>query len=148
MRTRLNLYTFSRILKINIHPGKLHCFFFFVVVLFLFLFSFSPDLPIANDQTSIICLLISVTATFSLKIVVEWRRSSFDLTTSLRFTFWLIKEKPKKNLKRDGRPYGQNLLVPCGWNFWHLFSQVIPTKDRLEGLRAFKEKRTPQYTGE
>jgi len=28
------------------------------------------------------------------------------------------------------------------------YAQVIPTKDRLEGLRAFKEKRTPQYTGE
>ncbi|KAL9960723.1 hypothetical protein ACROYT_G034213 [Oculina patagonica] len=28
------------------------------------------------------------------------------------------------------------------------YAQVIPTKDRLEGLRAFKEKRTPQYSGE
>lgn len=28
------------------------------------------------------------------------------------------------------------------------YAQVIPTKDRLEGLKAFKEKRTPQYTGE
>ncbi|KAI9227300.1 MAG: ClpP/crotonase-like domain-containing protein [Piptocephalis tieghemiana] len=28
------------------------------------------------------------------------------------------------------------------------YAQVIPTKDRLEGLRAFKEKRTPQYRGE
>lgn len=26
-------------------------------------------------------------------------------------------------------------------------SQVIPTQDRLEGLRAFKEKRKPVYTG-
>lgn len=47
MRTRLNLYIFSRILKNNVHPGKLHCFFF-VVVLFLFLFFFSPDLSIAK----------------------------------------------------------------------------------------------------
>jgi hypothetical protein len=25
--------------------------------------------------------------------------------------------------------------------------QVIPTQDRLEGLKAFKEKRKPQYVG-
>ena len=28
------------------------------------------------------------------------------------------------------------------------YAQVIPTKDRIEGLTAFKEKRKPQYTGE
>ncbi|XP_020600514.1 methylglutaconyl-CoA hydratase, mitochondrial-like [Orbicella faveolata] len=28
------------------------------------------------------------------------------------------------------------------------YAQVIPTKDRLEGLKAFKEKRSPQYSGE
>ncbi|XP_068759526.1 methylglutaconyl-CoA hydratase, mitochondrial-like [Montipora capricornis] len=28
------------------------------------------------------------------------------------------------------------------------YAQVIPTKDRLEGLRAFKKKRPPQYTRE
>ncbi|GAB1601127.1 methylglutaconyl-CoA hydratase, mitochondrial-like [Argonauta hians] len=28
------------------------------------------------------------------------------------------------------------------------YAQVIPTKDRLEGLRAFKEKRPPKYIGE
>ena len=28
------------------------------------------------------------------------------------------------------------------------YAQTIPTKDRLEGLLAFKEKRMPQYTGE
>ena len=28
------------------------------------------------------------------------------------------------------------------------YAQVIPTKDRLEGLKAFKEKRKPDYTGE
>ena len=53
-----------------------------------------------NDKTSTICLLISVTATLSLKIVVEWRRSSFDLTTSLRLTFWHITKKREQILKR------------------------------------------------
>merc|ERR1712141_109305 len=28
------------------------------------------------------------------------------------------------------------------------YAQVIPTKDRLEGLKAFKEKRKPNYTGQ
>jgi len=28
------------------------------------------------------------------------------------------------------------------------YAEVVPTKDRLEGLRAFREGRTPSYTGE
>lgn len=28
------------------------------------------------------------------------------------------------------------------------YAQVIPTKDRIEGLKAFGEKRRPNYTGE
>ena len=28
------------------------------------------------------------------------------------------------------------------------YSTVIPTKDRIEGLNAFKEKRPPKYIGE
>lgn len=30
----------------------------------------------------------------------------------------------------------------------YLYAQLIPTKDRLEGLKAFAEKRKAVYTGE
>ena len=148
MRTRLNLYTFSRILKNNIHPGKLHCFFFFVVVLFLFLFSFSPDLPIA--KWSNFYYLLTYLRHCDILSKNRRRMTTVIIRPNDKSTLHVLTHKGKNgtNLKREGRPYGQNLVFPCGWNFWHLFSQVIPTKDRLEGLRAFKEKRTPQYTGE
>jgi len=29
-----------------------------------------------------------------------------------------------------------------------VYAQLLPTRDRLEGLKAFAEKRKPVYTGE
>ena len=160
MRTRLNLYIFSRILNNNIHPGKLHCCcccFFFLFVFFLslfcfcfcFCFFFSPDLPIAKWLNFYYLLtyfrhcdiLAKNHSRMTTVIIRPNDKSTLDVLTH--------KGKNGTNLKR-GPPIRTKprSSFSCGWNFWHLFSQVIPTKDRLEGLRAFKEKRTPQYTGE
>jgi methylglutaconyl-CoA hydratase len=44
---------------------------------------------------------------------------------------------------------GVEVDINSGFAFEELcYSQVIPTKDRLEGLLAFKEKRKPNYKGE
>ncbi|CEG43691.1 enoyl-hydratase isomerase domain-containing protein [Plasmopara halstedii] len=44
---------------------------------------------------------------------------------------------------------GSEVDISSGMAFENAcYAQVIPTKDRIEGLKAFKEKRKPQYTGE
>ena len=150
MTTRLNWYIFSRIFKNNIHPGKLPFFFlslFCFCFWFLFFF-FSPDLPIAKRWNFYYLLtylrhcdiLAKNRSRMTAVIIRPNDKSTFDILTH--------KEKKGTKCKKEGRQYKQNLVVHCGWNFLHLFPQVVPTQDRLEGLRAFKEKRTPQYTGE
>jgi len=45
--------------------------------------------------------------------------------------------------------YGSEVDLTTGLAFEETcYAQVIPTKDRLEGLLAFKEKRPPKYIGE
>ena len=45
--------------------------------------------------------------------------------------------------------YGSEVDLATGLAFEEqCYAQVIPTKDRLEGLQAFKEKRPPKYIGE
>lgn len=45
--------------------------------------------------------------------------------------------------------YGSEVDLATGLAFEETcYAQVIPTKDRLEGLQAFKEKRLPKYIGE
>lgn len=44
---------------------------------------------------------------------------------------------------------GSEMDISSGMAFENAcYAQVIPTKDRIEGLVAFKEKRKPHYTGE
>jgi methylglutaconyl-CoA hydratase len=44
---------------------------------------------------------------------------------------------------------GNEVDIASGFAFEELcYAQVIPTKDRIEGLLAFKEKRKPNYKGE
>lgn len=40
-----------------------------------------------------------------------------------------------------------NFMVLAKFTRWVFLFQVIPTKDRIEGLTAFREKRMPKYTG-
>lgn len=45
--------------------------------------------------------------------------------------------------------YGSEVDLTTGLAFEETcYAQIIPTKDRLEGLKAFKEKRPPKYIGE
>lgn len=45
--------------------------------------------------------------------------------------------------------HGMNADMATGLAFEQAcYAQVIPTRDRLEGLQAFKEKRPPVYRGE
>ena len=44
---------------------------------------------------------------------------------------------------------GLNVDIASGLAYEEAYyAQVIPTKDRIEGLTAFREKRPPKYTGE
>ena len=43
---------------------------------------------------------------------------------------------------------GSQLDLQSGLSFEEAcYAQIIPTQDRIEGLEAFKEKRTPIYKG-
>lgn len=50
--------------------------------------------------------------------------------------------RASKRALNAGMEIGQGLLAE-----WEAYQSIIPTEDRLEGLRSFAEKRPPQYRG-
>lgn len=52
-------------------------------------------------------------------------------------------------MAKDAISKGQDLDLESALKYEEAcYAKIIPTKDRIEGLKAFSEKRTPKYTGQ
>ena len=78
---------------------------------------------------------------------VLWAASSVSAAWKIAVPMIFFFFKIRSSLWRFNLIFSLILFVSGFLKSFCSFSQVIPTKDRMEGLLAFKEKRKPKYQG-
>ncbi|MBM7602290.1 enoyl-CoA hydratase/carnithine racemase [Metabacillus crassostreae] len=72
------------------------------------------------------------------------KEKAIEIADRIALNAPLAMQKAKKCINK-----GMDVDLKTGLNFERLaYETIIPTQDRLEGLKAFKEKRLPRFNGE